>query len=632
MGSIEHIYISEKDFRNRYQYSTKDLLGEGGFAQVYKAYDRQFQEHVALKFYNKGEQGKYDVLHEMRDSRMFAHKNIIRVYDAIVVKFDQTGTESYVQVGVLEFANGGNFRDFIKTKPSEDQFINVLISILNALDYLHTEKKIIHRDLSPENILMYQENGNWIPKIADFGISKKIAATQSKDYHQSTQLLGKVDYMAPEQFYPEKFGINGRISTNVDLWSFGIILFELFTHEKPFSHSSSDSPMKIIDSITKDPIPDIEDIPNPYKSIIKKCLRKNANKRIKSAKELIQDLTKYQESKNDWGLGSFSKHKRKSTTKYTVIAVISIVVIAILGILGYYLVGWLDDFRLQRHTENLKQMTENKEIENLLTYYDNLPQEIKTNNEIKEYFTQASGIKSIIDSLHRKGNEYYANHQYESALVPYHSIIDNYYPNDQIAQNRLNAINLKMDSIKNESVKLVQQNSMPLERKLNSSEESIKIPEQNAQTSQQESQIVKQQTIEPEPEIIEPESKFYDGNQFSIRRLNDDRNTILDAIEFTETNTIIYLVFLPREQPVHIFPVGSEGAFFIDYNNRQNKLLLKEIRGIQPRTNNRITEKTTVKLFFDKLPEDVKQFNLIQGANQLDESIIYLNYIGINLK
>ncbi|HBE40424.1 MAG TPA: hypothetical protein DDW27_04340, partial [Bacteroidales bacterium] len=72
MDNLQDIYISEADFRRRYEYTSGDLLGEGGFAQVYKAYDRQFHEYVALKFYNKGEKGKYDVLHEMKDSRSFA--------------------------------------------------------------------------------------------------------------------------------------------------------------------------------------------------------------------------------------------------------------------------------------------------------------------------------------------------------------------------------------------------------------------------------------------------------------------------------------------------------------------------------------------------------------------------------
>ena len=73
MNDSPDIFITEADFRRRYEYKPSDLLGEGGFAQVYKAFDKQFHEYVALKFYNKGEEGKYDVLHEMKDSRSFSH-------------------------------------------------------------------------------------------------------------------------------------------------------------------------------------------------------------------------------------------------------------------------------------------------------------------------------------------------------------------------------------------------------------------------------------------------------------------------------------------------------------------------------------------------------------------------------
>jgi serine/threonine protein kinase len=173
----------------------------------------------------------------MKDSRKFSHKNIIRVHDAFKVKFEHSGGFSFVQIGVLEYANGGNLRDFIGRKPSEKEFRNVLIGILEALQYLHDEKRIIHRDLSPENILMYIENNTWIPKIADFGISKNLMLKTKKiNKLQSTELLGKVSYMAPEQFYPERYGINKSLETNVDLWSFGIILYEIFKNKKPFGN------------------------------------------------------------------------------------------------------------------------------------------------------------------------------------------------------------------------------------------------------------------------------------------------------------------------------------------------------------------------------------------------------------
>ncbi|MRS04116.1 serine/threonine protein kinase, partial [bacterium] len=287
MTDSEEIFVTEDDFRKRYEYRSSDLLGEGGFAQVYKAFDRQFNEFIALKFYNKEQKGKYDVLHEIKNLRSFSHKNVIRVHDAFVVRCERAGTYSFVQVGVLEYANGGNLRNFIETNPSENEFIEVLLGILEGLKYLHSEKKIIHRDLSPENILMCNEGGKWIPRISDFGISKKIdigalAGAQKK----STQLLGKIEYMAPEQFQPEKYGIDGNINTNVDLWAFGIILYELFHHVTPFARETAESQLSALQAIINDPVPILDDIPFPYRKVIERCLVKDAKKRAQDSAEL----------------------------------------------------------------------------------------------------------------------------------------------------------------------------------------------------------------------------------------------------------------------------------------------------------------------------------------------------------
>ena len=289
MSDNKEIFISETDFRSRYQYSSSDLLGEGGFAQVYKAYDKQFNEYVALKFYNKGEQGKYDVLHEMKDSRKFSHKNIVRVHDAFVVRFEHTGGYSLVQVGILEYANGGNLRDFINTKPSESRFVEVLTGILSALEYLHSDKKIIHRDLSPENILMYIEGENWIPKIADFGISKKLDfISDSSDSKKSTQLLGKVSYMAPEQLNSSPTGPWS------DVFSVGVMLFEMLTGHSLFSAKNSMvSIYKILNDNILPPSSRNKVIDKDLDLIVLKALSKNKETRYQSAADMKEALDHY---------------------------------------------------------------------------------------------------------------------------------------------------------------------------------------------------------------------------------------------------------------------------------------------------------------------------------------------------
>ena len=298
MEEGEKIVISEKDFRNRFIYDQDSLLGEGGFAKVYKAYDRQFDETVALKFYAKTELQKYDIISEMRNSRRFTHKNIIRVHDARVVRFTNSfGIAEDVQVGILEYANSGNLEDFLKTTPSEDDFKRVVLGILHGLNYLHTEKRVIHRDLSPDNILMVKDHNIWIPKIADFGISKQIdLKTMNMGGNKvSSELVGKMEYMAPEQFDPKKYGVRGQIATNVDLWSFGIILTEVFTDSSPFGdRNTAQSPMQIMHNVLHNSIPsEVNKIPEPYCKVIKSCLIKDANKRVQSSQDLINIISSY---------------------------------------------------------------------------------------------------------------------------------------------------------------------------------------------------------------------------------------------------------------------------------------------------------------------------------------------------
>ncbi|WPP49137.1 serine/threonine-protein kinase [Catalinimonas niigatensis] len=302
MEEGEKIVISEQDFRRRFVYDQDSLLGEGGFAKVYKAFDRQFDETVALKFYTKTELQKYDIISEMRNSRRFTHKNIIRVHDARIVRFTNSfGIAEDIQVGILEYANAGNLQDFLNTTPSEEQFKQVVLGILHGLQYLHTEKRVIHRDLSPDNILMIKDHEVWIPKIADFGISKQIdlKTMNMGGKKVSSELVGKMEYMAPEQFDPKKYGIDGQIATNVDLWALGVILTEVFLESSPFGdRNTAQSPMQIMHNVLHNPIPaEIRKIPEPYCKVIKSCLIKDANKRVKSSQDLIYTISSYEPKK-----------------------------------------------------------------------------------------------------------------------------------------------------------------------------------------------------------------------------------------------------------------------------------------------------------------------------------------------
>lgn len=598
MNNSSEIFTTETDFRNRYQYDENDLLGEGGFAQVYKAYDKQFQEYVALKFYSKGDQGKYDVLHEMKDTRRFSHPNIIRIHDAFVVRFDHTGGHSYVQVGILEFANGGNLRDFIRTNPSEDKFIEVLIGILHGLEYLHHDKKMIHRDLSPENILMYVEEDFWTPKIADFGISKRMGyVAEVQDKTKSTQLLGKVDYMAPEQFYPEKFGIQGKISTNVDLWAFGVILYELFQERKPFGNNSPENPLKIIQSITSDPLPDLLEIPEPYRTAIKRCLEKNANNRVSSAREVISILQKSLARKPEQLTETIAIKTVQQKSKKQFLVYIGLFVL-LLVVAGYFMLT--TDITSEPDTtvsvdpakkkNEITLLIKNKQFKQAIYQIDHLPENLKSQQDFMDLYKQTIHAQKL-DSVLIAGNHFFRNGNYNEALSSYNKVLNEYDPLNTAAKRRIDTIN----QIIKQARTLKEENLSP-------------------------------QAVSPKPI---PDGMYRKG-MFSVTRYPETKAIQMESIELTKKETIISLKLKSGESWYFSSP-GKSGAFYLEYNNKQQRLDLNDITGVAKGTFVIFENDKILQLHFNRLPRDVREFNLINGDVTFHKEYKYADFIGVKL-
>ncbi|MNG60746.1 Serine/threonine-protein kinase PK-1 [compost metagenome] len=283
-------------FQDRYKYNPQtDLLGKGGFARVYRATDTLLDRVVAVKVFNTADSGHYTVLEEIKKVIKYDHPNLLRYYDvAILENTNAFGEKEVLQVGIMEYANAGDLKTFAQKNPGSPILYQLLQQVLNGLYFLHN-KGIIHRDLKPQNILLKEENGILTAKISDFGISRLI----DSQTNSASLTIGTIEYMAPEQFSPNKYGIEGKISSNVDLWSFGIMVHELVTNKPPFGHRSGDTTAEqIMTSILSADLPkEVDDIPEPYQSVIKKCLVADARQRIKTANELI----KYFEVANDQG-------------------------------------------------------------------------------------------------------------------------------------------------------------------------------------------------------------------------------------------------------------------------------------------------------------------------------------------
>lgn len=277
---------------NRYEYlPVTDLIGKGGFSRVYKAYDKKLNRWVALKIYKTNDLSeRYSPFAEIRRVINLDHGNICRYLDIEEIEnVNPFGETEKIQVCVMELLDSGNIAEYYKAHPDPDVLKKLLADVLKGLAYLH-KKGIIHRDIKPANILIKESIEGPVAKITDFGISK---ASDTVNNNSSSALIVSIPFMAPEQFNTKKYGIDEKISFNLDLWSLGVTIYEVYTGKVLFKDSEQDNSEQIMANIMAPELPDkINRLPEPFKNIVSHCLVKDAKQRAQKAEELIDLLNK----------------------------------------------------------------------------------------------------------------------------------------------------------------------------------------------------------------------------------------------------------------------------------------------------------------------------------------------------
>lgn len=258
------------------RYQIIKSIGEGGMANVYLAYDTILDRNVAVKVLrgdlSNDEKFVRRFQREALAASSLTHPNIVEVYDV-----GEDNGEYYI---VMEYIEGKHLKNLLKKrgKLTLSEAVDIMLQITDGMAAAH-DSYIIHRDIKPQNIMIL-ENG--LVKITDFGIAMAMNATQLT---QTNSVMGSVHYLPPEQ-------ASGQGSTlQSDIYSMGIVMYELLTGELPFK---GDNAVEIALKHLKEPIPDIREklpnVPNSIYNIIKKATAKNPKNRYNDAREMHEDL------------------------------------------------------------------------------------------------------------------------------------------------------------------------------------------------------------------------------------------------------------------------------------------------------------------------------------------------------
>ncbi|NCC86978.1 MAG: Stk1 family PASTA domain-containing Ser/Thr kinase [Clostridia bacterium] len=261
------------------RYEIREIIGVGGMAVVYKAYDNIDDRIVAVKILKEeflaNEEFRRRFKNESKAIAVLSHPNIVKVYD---VSFGDR-----LQYIVMEYIEGITLKEYIEQQKviNWKESVHFATQILRALQHAH-DKGIVHRDVKPQNILLLQ-NGNI--KVTDFGIAR---FSRSETRTMTESAIGSVHYISPEQ-------ARGEITDDkADIYSVGVVLYEMTTGELPFQSDSAVSvAIMQLQADAKKPREINSNIPLGLEQITMRAMQKSPKERYQSAAEMLLDLDEF---------------------------------------------------------------------------------------------------------------------------------------------------------------------------------------------------------------------------------------------------------------------------------------------------------------------------------------------------
>ncbi len=262
------------------QYEILEKLGEGGMGAVYKARDTRLNRLVAIKVPPPArwtdESARKRFLREARAAAAIDHPNVCTVYEV-----GEAGDVLFIAMQLVE---GQNLRQLLQNgPPPRAQFLDVALQAAEGLDAAHRQG-LVHRDIKAANVMLTREGR---VKILDFGIAKTVDASedQTSTFTEAGQTTGTLAYMSPEQ-------LRGLpLDTRSDLFSFGVLLYELIAGRLPFEHGTSAVTAAAI--LREEPMPlnrPVRDVPAELERIVGKALAKDREARYQTARDMLNDL------------------------------------------------------------------------------------------------------------------------------------------------------------------------------------------------------------------------------------------------------------------------------------------------------------------------------------------------------
>jgi len=261
------------------RYELKSVLGEGGMGTVYEAFDRKLEDKIALKILKPDFAHSVEMerrfRHEIKLSRRIRHPNVCGIHE-----YGEAGPLRYIAMELIEGTDLKHRMRQSGALPAAEGF-RVAIQMAKGLDAIH-RAGVVHRDLKASNVML-DINGD--VRLMDFGIAKQIGAEASVGATAVGSIIGTPEYMSPEQ------GRGETIDYRSDLYSLGIVIYELFTGDVPFR---GDTPIATIFKTIQDPLdlegPRAQGIPAQLRPVLMKALAKSADERYASAEEMSAAL------------------------------------------------------------------------------------------------------------------------------------------------------------------------------------------------------------------------------------------------------------------------------------------------------------------------------------------------------